>query len=328
VLSVLLPYRDAGATIDVAVASVLAEAEVDELVAIDDGGTDGAAARVAAFAARDPRVMRVATDGVGIARALAAGLARAHGDVVARMDADDMSLPRRFAKQCAILAADARLAAVGTRVGLDERAGDGLRAYVAWQNSVITSREHARALFVESPLCHPSVALRRSALDAVGAWRDAPWPEDWDLWLRLDAAGYALAKVPEVLLEWRASPDTTTFRDPRCARERLVLLRACFLAPRLLRAHRPLWVWGAGKTGRVLARALEGQGVRAAAFVDIDPRKIGRLARGAPIVAPDTIPRGACTVVVALGARGARDVVRARLTARGFEEGRDFVCAA
>jgi FlaA1/EpsC-like NDP-sugar epimerase len=102
-------------------------------------------------------------------------------------------------------------------------------------------------------------------------------------------------------------------------------VRARYLAPRL---REPVWIWGAGKTGRRLARALEAQGVRPRAFIDIDPRKIGKHARGAPIVAPDALARELGTVVVAVGDRGARDVVRARLLARGFHEGAEFVCAS
>jgi glycosyltransferase involved in cell wall biosynthesis len=323
VLSVLLPYRDAAATICQAIASVLAEPEVDELVAIDDGSADDGPARVARII--DPRLVTLASRGVGIARALALGLARAKGDLVARMDADDLSLPGRFSKQRALLASEPGLAAAGARVRVDEDAGHGLRAYVAWQNALVTREDHARAIFVESPLCHPSVTLRRSALEAAGGWREVAWPEDWDLWLRLDALGFGLAKVPEVLLEWRSRPGRATFNDPRCAPPRLLEARAHYLAPRL---RGPVWIWGAGKTGRRVARALEPHGVRAQAFVDIDPRKIGKRARGAPIFAPDALARGACTVVVAVGDRGARDVVRARLAARGFAEGTDFICAS
>jgi mRNA-degrading endonuclease toxin of MazEF toxin-antitoxin module len=62
--------------------------------------------------------------------------------------------------------------------------------------------------------------------------------------------------------------------------------------------------------------------------VDIDPRKIGRRARGVPIVSPEALRAGEDTVVVAVGTRGARALVRAHLVERGFVEGRDFVCAA
>lgn len=329
-VAVLMPYRDAAATVEEAARSILAQEGVRlELVAVDDGSRDDGPALVQAIAASDPRVVPVAGEGRGIVAALARGLAAARGDVIARMDADDVALPGRLARQAAALDEDPRLGVVGTQVETLGPCGEGMRRYVAWQNGVVSAADHARELFVESPLCHPSVALPRRALDAVGGWREAPWAEDYDLWLRLDAAGWRIAKVPEVLLRWRQREGSLTFSDPRYSAACFRDARACYLAPKLLSAGRPVVVWGAGPTGRRLARALEANGVRAARFVDIDPRKIGRTARGAPIVAPDALrSRADAVVVVAVGARGARQIVRDQLTARGFVEGTDFVCAA
>ncbi len=328
-LSVLMPFRDAGDTIEEAASSILAQRDVAlELVAIDDGSHDDGPRKMADLAVRDSRVVLVSAEGRGIAVALVRGLAAARGDLVARMDADDVALPTRLAKQAELLETDSRLGAVGTLVEPLGACGDGMRRYIAWQNALVSPRDHARDLFVESPLCHPSVLLRREALDDVGGWRDVAWAEDYDLWLRLDARGWLLAKVPEVLLLWRQRPGRASFADPRYARERFVEARAFYLAPRLKDAAKPVAVWGAGVTGRRLARALEQHGVRASQFVDVDPRKIGRVARAAPIAAPDSLRRGAHTVVVAVGARGARALVRAHLQALGFVEGADFVCAA
>ena len=228
-------------------------------------------------------------------------------------------------------AASPSVAAVGTRVeafATDGDVGYGMRRYVAWQNGLVTPDDHARQLFVESPLCHPSVVLRRRALDLVGGFRDGPFPEDYDLWLRLDAAGFGLAKVPEVLLRWRHRAGRATFGDARYGLDRFFGTKAAFLAPKLARLGRPVAVWGAGKTGKRTARALEAHGVRASLFVDIDPRKLGGVARRAPIDDPAAVLRGRHSVVVAVGAEGARDVVRARLDARGFVEGADYFCAA
>jgi hypothetical protein len=213
-------------------------------------------------------------------------------------------------------------------VRVEPEPGEGLAAYVAWQNGLLTPEDHARELFVESPLCHPSVMLRRDALEAVGPWRDVPWPEDYDLWLRLDAAGYGLAKLPELGLRWRHHGGRMTFNDPRCELARFPEAKAPYLAARLRTLARPLVVWGAGKTGKRLARALEGHGVRAVRFIDIDPRKIGRPARGVPIADAGSLRLGEETILVALGEPGARDVVRGRLDARGFVEGVDYLCGA
>jgi glycosyltransferase involved in cell wall biosynthesis len=328
-ISVLMPFRDAAGTIEEAASSILAQRDVAlELVAVDDASRDDGAARLASLACGDRRIVLVSGDGRGIADSLGRGLAAARGDLVARMDADDVALPGRLAKQAALIQSDSRLGAVGTRVEPLGPCGEGMRRYIAWQNGLVGPGEHRRDLFVESPLCHPSVLVRRTALEDVGGWQDVPWAEDYDLWLRLDARGWLLAKVPEVLLLWRQRQGSATVSDPRYTRARFVDARAAYLAPRLLRAGRPIAVWGAGPTGRRLARALERFGVRASRFVDIDPQKIGRVARSAPIAPPESLRVGEHTIVVAVGARGARGLVRAHLDRMGFVEGDDFVCAA
>src|SRR5262249_23262282 len=246
------------------------------------------------------------------------------------MDADDLCHPDRLALQVAALLADPSLGAVGTRVQAfpDDSVKNGMRRYVDWQNSLVTSFDHAREIFIESPLCHPSVVLRRSALDAVGPWREGPWPEDYDLWLRLDAAGFGLAKVPETLLRWRHHAGRATFSDPRYAPKRFRQAKAPHLAKRLRSLGRPIAIWGAGPNGRRLARALEAHAIRADFFVDIDPCKIGRSARSRPIVAPETLRRGTHTVLGAVGSLGARDLIRAQLESHGFIEGTDSLFAA
>jgi len=330
-VSVLLPYRDAAETLEESVASVLAQRGVDlEILAVDDGSGDGGPALVGGLAAADRRSVPMATGGAGLVAALALAASRARAPRLARMDADDIALPDRLRLQVDTLDGDPRLGAVGTRVEAfgDRGVGEGLARYVTWQNGLVTPGDHARDLFVESPLCHPSVLIRREALEAVGGYHDTPWWEDYDLWLRMDAAGWALAKVPEVLLRWRHADGRMTFAHPRSAPERTREAKGRYLAPRLAAAGRPVAVWGAGPTGRRLARALEPHGIRAHRFVDIDPRKIGRTARGVPIVEPGALRRGEETVVVAVGARGARALVRERLDRAGFVDGVDYVCAA
>jgi hypothetical protein len=171
--------------------------------------------------------------------------------------------------------------------------------------------------------------LRRDALLAVGGYRAFAGPEDYDLFLRLDAQGYGLAKLPEVLLRWRHRAGRTTFSDPRYALESMREAKVPFLAARIQASPKPRRIlWGAGPTGKRLARALESQGIRFDLFVDIDPDKIGRSARGAPIVSMQALDPERDTVVAAVGARGARELIRPALVERGFREGYDFWFAA
>ena len=163
-------------------------------------------------------------------------MAAARAPLIARMDADDVCLPGRLHAQLAFMREHPAIAALGTCVEAFPEAEieQGMRLYVAWQNALLSPEDHRRQLFVEAPLCHPSVMLRRDALHAVGGFRDGGFPEDYDLWLRLDAAGFALAKLPEVLLRWRHHARRATLQDRRYARENFAPLKAPHLARRLL----------------------------------------------------------------------------------------------
>jgi glycosyltransferase involved in cell wall biosynthesis len=334
-VAVLLPFRDVAPWLDAAIASVRAERCVEQIVLVDDGSTDASASIAERHAEQDDRIALVRAGGEGIVAALELARSRTSARFLARMDGDDISLPGRIEQAVALLESRPALGAVGSRVQAfpEEHVAEGLRRYVAWQNALLTEGEHRDALFIEAPLCHPSVVLRASALASVGGYRDGPFPEDYDLWLRLDRAGHGLAKVPSLGLGWRHRPDRLTFRDARYSREAHRKLKAGFLAERLGLTPRAtthgVAVWGAGPTGRRLARELETHGVGIRAFLDIDPDKIGRTRRGVPVHDArwlDRAPRP--FVLIAVGARGARDIKEGELTRRGLESGEDFLAAS
>ncbi|MCA3016495.1 MAG: glycosyltransferase, partial [Myxococcaceae bacterium] len=282
-VSVLLPARDAGATVDAAVESVLSQTFGDlELLAIDDGSRDDTRARLDAWARRDARVHVWSTGGVGLVATLQQGLGRARAPLVARMDADDVSLPERFAASVERLRDEPRLAGVGTGVDItraDRPPSPALVAYGRWLSSLTTVERLFADRLVESPLCHPSVMLRRDALVRAGGWRDGDFPEDWELWLRLLEAGEALVCLPRVLHRWTDHDGRLTRTDARYRQAGHTALRADVLARRL--AGRPLAVWGAGARGVALTRALVERGARVERLVEVNPRKVGQRIHGA-----------------------------------------------
>lgn len=328
----LLPARDAAATIRPAVASILRQTERDlALVCVDDGSTDATGEILAGLAGRDRRLTVVRGPGEGIAGALRRGLARCDAEVIARMDADDVAHPARLALQLEALAADPALAAVGARVRLFPRrhVREGMIRYAVWLNGLTSPELVRRDLFVESPLVHPAAAIRRAALERAGGWRDGPFPEDYDLWLRLAEAGARLSNLPRLLLDWRESPRRLTRADPRYALPRHVALKCAFLARGPLARRREVAVWGAGETGKAFADALRREGISVVLFVEVDRRKIGGRIRGAPVIGWEEVGRArGLPLLVAVGAPGARDRIRAELARAGFREIDDYRCVA
>ena len=329
-LTVLLPVYNAEETIGLALQSVLQQSFSDfELLAVDDGSTDGTMAILQQKAAEDPRIRVLPEPHRGIVGALNAGLSELGPGCryVARMDADDRMHPRRLEKQVHALESQPQWGLVASCVQLDPPGG-GMQAYVDWMNALVHSEDISREIFVESPLCHPSVLLRRTVLEQFGGYREMGWAEDYDLWLRIHAAGIPMGKLPEVLHIWRDHPHRLTRTDPRYRSREFFRLKAHFLSQWLDGRAR---VWGAGRDGCRLARELEENGVEIEVFFDIDPGKIGNTRRrGVPVRGPDAVgpPDAAAPIVAVVGVPGARDLIREALVAEGYQEGLHFICAA
>ncbi len=335
-VSVLMPVRDGLPYLEEALESLAAQTLGDfEVVAVDDGSTDGSRAVLGAWAERDRRFRLLAGGPDGLVAALNRGLAACRAPLVARMDADDRCAARRFELQLAALAADPSLDVVSCLVSHfpDEDVAGGIRRYEEWLNSLVEHEHILRERFIESPLPHPSVLCRKQTLRAAGGYRDDGFPEDYDLWLRLAASGGRFGKVPEVLLYWREHGRRLTRTDPRYAVERFLACKARHLAAGPLAGADRVVVWGAGATGRRLAKHLQREAVSLVAFVDVDAKKIGRRLRGLPIEAVERLPAllsgpGDAIVVTAVGSHRARGLIRARLAEFGLVEARDFWCAA
>jgi glycosyltransferase involved in cell wall biosynthesis len=291
-ISVVLPIRDAEAYLPDCLRSLQRQTLGDfEVIAVDDGSTDTTPSILESFAALDSRVQNHRTGPRGLIPALNLGLERASGEFIARIDADDLAHPRRFELQIETFAENRDIDVVSSQVSHFPRpaVGDGFRIYEEWLNSLIDHEAILRERFIESPIPHPSVMIRRRVIEDVGGYRDMEWPEDYDLWLRLAQCGSRFAKVPRVLCLWRQHESRLTRVDGRYSVEKFLTCKAHHLAEGPLRTSRQVIVWGAGQTGRRLSKHLKRFGCRLAAFIDIDPKKIGSTLRGLPIYPPEAL---------------------------------------
>lgn len=335
-VSVLMPCYNTAGTLRQALESLAQQTFADfELIAVNDGSTDGTLEILQDWASGDKRLRLIGQDHEGIVGALNAGLKACQAAYIARMDADDLSHPERLARQVAFLEEHPETAVVGCRVrGYPPgEVREGFSIYLNWQNSLLTDDDIRREMFVESPLAHPSVMMRKNWLMQVGGYQERGWPEDYDLWLRLYQAEAGFAKLPEVLLDWREHEQRLTRQDSRYSLENFLRVKAHYLLRGPLLARESVLIWGAGMIGRRLSKHLQRQGAPLSAFVDVDPGKIGRTSRGLPILPPEDLPvwwqKSTKSVVLsAVGARGARQLIREQLTRFGLEEGRDWWCVA
>lgn len=336
-VSVLMPCYNAAETLPESLASLSEQTLMDfEVLVVDDGSSDASLEILRRWERQDARFKVLVQSHSGIVSALNRGLAACWAPLIARMDADDRSHPQRLEKQVDYLESYPAVAVVGCLVRgyhADQAPMPGFAIYIEWLNSLVSDEDIRREMFVESPLVHPSVVFRREWVERVGGYRECSWAEDYDLWLRLYLAGAQFAKAPEVLLDWRESPQRLTRSDSRYSLENFLRAKACYLARGPLRERQAIFIWGAGMTGRRLSKHLSRQGLPLVAFVDIDLRKIGGSLRGLPIIAPEEMPAWWAhsprpALLVAVGARGARQLIREHLIELGFVEGHDWWSAA
>ena len=200
-VSVVLPVYNAETWLGAAMNSILAQTFTDfELLVHDDGSTDGSLAILQEFAARDPRVVLTSEPNKGLIAVLNQLIAAAQGDLIARMDADDIALPERFAKQVAWLDQNKEYVLLGSSTLMIDADGRPIGVNAAPQGHDTIDDNNLRGI---TAFEHPSVLMRRTAVLAAGGYHAAfPHAEDIDLWLRLAEVG-RVENLADVLLKYR-----------------------------------------------------------------------------------------------------------------------------
>lgn len=204
-----MPVYNAERYLYEAVESILNQTFTDfEFVIVDDGSTDASLDVLRKYESQDTRIVLITQSNMGIVSALNNGLSQCRGELIARMDADDISLPERFAKQLEFLRRNPNCVAVGSsHLNID---ADGDPLSIVYREA---DPEKLRQIMFEnagSGMAHCAVLMRRGPLVQVGGYREEyKWTEDCDLWLRLLERGM-ITNLPDVLMKVRKSLNSVT----------------------------------------------------------------------------------------------------------------------
>lgn len=195
-----------------AIESVLSQSFSDfEFLIVDDGSGDASPAIILEYAERDSRIRPVLRENRGLIVSLNEMVEQARAPLIARMDADDVCMPERFARQVEFLDSHPDYGVVGCwTLDIDEND----------QRYPLHGRDHPvdHAAFLEAIahgwplLCHPAAMMRRHVVREVGGYHAAfRHCEDYDLWLRL-ASVTKLGNIPERLIRYRHYPQQVSSR--------------------------------------------------------------------------------------------------------------------
>lgn len=328
----LLPFRDAERYFNDALVSIAEQTFTDmETVLINDGSEDSSILLAEDWCSKDSRFTLVDNAGSGLVDALNTGLAASRGLWIARMDADDISLPDRIEKQYGLAVSRGPMTVVSCQVRSfpEDSITRGYRLYEQWLNSLIEPEEIEKNLFIESPIPHPSAFFHRESILSEGGYTERELPEDYELWLRLWSRGYRFIRVPEVLLEWRDYPERLSRTSSAYSLTSFYMLKAKYLGHVPCMSEKTVHIAGSGQAARRLGKCLQDNGFHIEAFIDPSESRQGMMLRGRPVrgsgqlsAHPD-IP-----VVIASRLPGARKAVREFLDSLGFVEWENYVACS
>lgn len=276
-VSVILPFYNPGARLKNAVESVLNQTvEINELLLINNNSDRESVAWAENCANKHPRVSLLHEKKQGVAHAMNCGLRNARSEWIARIDADDSWKANKLEKQWQFAKEHPNVQAIGTQVVFNSELekSEGFASYVNWSNNILSPKDIQRNIYVESPLVNPSILFRKELIEQYGYYTTACLPEDYEMFLRWNAAGVEMGKVGEPLVVWNDSAGRLTRTHPAYTAEAFNQVKCQYMAEWLdkHRIEKPgVWIWGAGRKTRLKASKLEEFGIHIKGYIDLKP---------------------------------------------------------
>lgn len=141
-------------------------------------------------------VVRLSSN-VGLGKALSIGLKHCSNELVARMDTDDLCLPKRFELQVEMFKSDPYLSICGSNINEFEGEIDNI---ISHRKLPVTHSDILAFCPKANPFNHMTVMYKKTDVLKSGNYMDMPWMEDWYLWLRMLSSGCKGANIPESLV--------------------------------------------------------------------------------------------------------------------------------
>ncbi len=277
-VSIVTPFKNTEAFLDEMLNSVVNQSYTNwELLIVDDHSTDESLNIVKSFAERDERIKWFSNPNSGIITALREAYAYSSGELITRMDSDDIMKPEKLARMVSDLQRFGRghLALGKVKYFSDKGIGDGFRLYENWLNHLTETGINYQDLYKECVIPSPCWMMHRSDFELCGAFTPNQYPEDYDLVFRFFENSIKCIPSNELLHLWRDYPSRASRTDKNYADNTFMDLKLKYF----LKLHRieskPLVVWGAGAKGKSIAKNLIALDVKFHWVCD-NPKKIGK----------------------------------------------------
>lgn len=277
-VSILIPVRNGDPFLQECLDSILNQTYSDwELIIVNDHSTDNTAAVLKEYSEKDSRITIWANQGKGIIAALQLGYAKSRGELITRMDADDIMKVDKISLMVKKLQEKGKgFVAVGLVEYFAENGiGDGYFYYQEWLNKLTVNETNFDEIYKECVVPSPSWMMFKEDFEKIGRFDSTVYPEDYELAFRMMKHQLKIASIPQVIHFWRDYSTRTSRTDEQYSDNFFLPVKMKYFFELHRDSSRELTLWGAGKKGKELAAFLIEQN-QDFSWVTNNPNKIDK----------------------------------------------------
>lgn len=276
-ISIVMPVKNASHFLKECLDSILEQTYTNWELLVDDSSTDDSLSILNNYAAKDHRIKVYSNNGVGIIDALHLAYTKSIGELITRMDADDiMSVDKLQVLSENLLKTGKGNIAVGmVKYFSENELGEGFKNYENWMNGLTLIGNNFSEIYKECVIPSPCWMVYREDLEKCDGFSPTRYPEDYDLTFRFYLSGLKPIPCDKVLHHWRDYPTRTSRTDEHYADNTFIAIKTHYFLKRELDHSKNLVLWGAGKKGKAVAQLLINQNIDFYWICD-NPKKIGK----------------------------------------------------
>ena len=256
-ISIIMPVKNPGKYLIPCLDSIITQSYTNwELIMVNDGCTDGSDKTLENYASCYSNIQHLFSKGEGIVAALQTGYLQSCGEYIHRMDADDVMPYDKLERMVGVMDDNCIVTGMVDYFSDDFDLGDGYQKYSAWINQLMVSGDLWKDIYKECPIPSSAWLIHRTHFERIGGFLSSRLPEDYDLAFRMYKSGILVKSIPQVIHHWRDSNLRTSRINSTYFPVNYMDLKVHHFLSIDRNDTKPLLVWGAGKKGKKVAKAL------------------------------------------------------------------------
>ena len=274
-ISILMPMFNAAPFINECIDSILNQSFTDwELIIVNDFSTDSSVEFIQQYLKKESRIRLFNNTEKGIQPALRLALSNSSGELITRMDADDIMPSNKLLWMFDAWTHVGKGHIITGKVSYQASTelGDGYRKYAHWLNHL--GNDRFKEIYKECVIPSSCWLIHRDDLQSCGAFDSTIYPEDYHLCFQFYQHRFKIVSLDQILHLWRDHPNRTSRNDPNYADNTFIDLKVAFFIRLEKWINKPLIVWGSGKKGKRIVKLLQQANIPFN-WVCNNPRKIG-----------------------------------------------------